>query len=264
MSGSFKYMYSYYQTFEKRIQTFSKWTGLPNARLMSRAGFFWTANGDHVICFACGIGVKNWNCECDPWEEHLRYKPKCPFLRVGHNAYKQEKKIASYRSFEERLKSFTMSWPGTQFQDPVQMANAGFYYLGNGDNVKCYCCNIQLRSWAPDDLPLKEHAKWKPDCAHVIERLQTGSKRKHDFKIAIKADENSPEIDTGMFTKSKMSVENKDLEVDGCVSVDDLGEGLSIRTETEGIVELEMETYSLHSSSESNSPLLNRLQKKTF
>ena len=33
-----------------------------------------------------------------------------------------------------------------------------------------------------------------------------------DFKIAIKADENSPEINTGMFTKSKMSVENKDLE----------------------------------------------------
>ena len=58
-----------------------------------------TANGDHVICFACGIGVKNWNCECDPWEEHLRYKPKCPFLRVGHNAYKQEKKVRKISSY---------------------------------------------------------------------------------------------------------------------------------------------------------------------
>ena len=33
-----------------------------------------------------------------------------------------------------------------------------------------------------------------------------------DFKIAIKTDDNSPEIDTGMRMKSKMSVENKDLE----------------------------------------------------
>lgn len=35
-----------------------------------------------------------------------------------------------YVTFEERLKSFTELWPGTEFQDPVQMANAGFYYLG--------------------------------------------------------------------------------------------------------------------------------------
>ena len=62
-----------------------------------------TANGDHVICFACGIGVKNWNCECDPWEEHLRYKPKCPFLRVGSNAYKQEKKVRKIKSFHRNV-----------------------------------------------------------------------------------------------------------------------------------------------------------------
>lgn len=45
---------------------------------------------DYVICFACGIGVKNWDSSCDPWSEHQKHKPKCPFLRTGLKAYRRE------------------------------------------------------------------------------------------------------------------------------------------------------------------------------
>lgn len=45
---------------------------------------------DYVICFACGIGVKNWDSSCDPWSEHQKYKPKCPFLQTGLKDYKRE------------------------------------------------------------------------------------------------------------------------------------------------------------------------------
>lgn len=45
---------------------------------------------DYVICFACGIGVKNWDSSCDPWSEHQKHKPKCMFLRTGLKAYRRE------------------------------------------------------------------------------------------------------------------------------------------------------------------------------
>lgn len=31
--------------------------------------------GDRVLCFCCGGGVKSWQPEEDPWEEHAKHYP---------------------------------------------------------------------------------------------------------------------------------------------------------------------------------------------
>lgn len=266
MSGAYRkninhsFHHPYYQSFERRIQRFKNWTGSVDPRLLARAGFFYTDREDYVICFACGIGVKNWDSSCDPWSEHQKYKPKCPFLQTGLKDYRREIEALKYATFEERLKSFTELWPGTEFQDPVQMANSGFYYLGVCDHVKSFCCNIHLRSWCPEDIPIREHSRWSPDCDYVKERLMTENMGKH--KCLFEKDKTTTKI--GKETIEKKKAKAGDLEEDFCEfeaeihSINELGQGLSIRTEDYGN-HFEMETICTTSINELRKPLLKKV-----
>ena len=38
---------------------------------------------------------------------------------------------------------------------------------GIEDSVKCFSCNITLRSWERGDDPWTEHARWSPRCDYV-------------------------------------------------------------------------------------------------
>lgn len=37
---------------------------------------------DHVRCFHCGNGLRNWETEDLPWNEHARWYPDCTFVRL--------------------------------------------------------------------------------------------------------------------------------------------------------------------------------------
>ena len=43
--------------------------------------------------------------------------------------------------------------------NPNLIADAGFYYLDEGDRTKCWCCNGGLKNWERFDDPWIEHAK---------------------------------------------------------------------------------------------------------
>lgn len=49
------------------------------------------------------------------------------------------------------------------------MVEAGLYYLGQRDRVKCWYCNGGLQNWHVDDNPWFEHAKWFPTCEYVLQ-----------------------------------------------------------------------------------------------
>ena len=38
---------------------------------------------DHVRCFHCGNGLRNWEMEDKPWEEHARWYPDCNFVLLS-------------------------------------------------------------------------------------------------------------------------------------------------------------------------------------
>jgi baculoviral IAP repeat-containing protein 2/3 len=50
----------------------------------------------------------------------------------------------------------------------MELAEAGLYYTGISDEVKCFHCDGGLREWEPNDNAWVEHAKWFPHCHHVI------------------------------------------------------------------------------------------------
>jgi len=78
------------------------------------------------------------------------------------------------RSREARLQTFldnSSIWPAHRIRaTPQQIVDAGMYYLGERDRVKCWYCNGGLQNWERDDNPINEHAKWFPLCEYVLQQ----------------------------------------------------------------------------------------------
>lgn len=67
----------------------------------------------------------------------------------------------------DRLQSFKDRWPKHFFIKPLDLANAGFYYYGQGDKVQCFFCKLILKDWCQSDIAQEEHFKWSSDCAFL-------------------------------------------------------------------------------------------------
>lgn len=84
--------YPEYKTLEKRLESFKDWplslAQRPN--VLADAGFFYTGKSDQTICFFCGGGLKDWERNDDPWEQHGIWFSKCNYLLLqkGHEFVK--------------------------------------------------------------------------------------------------------------------------------------------------------------------------------
>ncbi|XP_071115021.1 baculoviral IAP repeat-containing protein 3-like isoform X1 [Haliotis cracherodii] len=65
-----------------------------------------------------------------------------------------------------RLKSF-QQWPDGHSQQPEDLVDAGFFYAGYSDCVRCFVCGVGLRTWEEGDDPWVEHVRWRSSCAYV-------------------------------------------------------------------------------------------------
>ncbi|OCT67475.1 hypothetical protein XELAEV_18038773mg [Xenopus laevis] len=72
-------------------------------------------------------------------------------------------------SEEARLQTF-QNWPGYSPLMPKELANAGLFYTGINDQVKCFCCGGKLMNWEPSDRAWTEHKKHFPECYFVLGR----------------------------------------------------------------------------------------------
>ncbi|XP_048449288.1 inhibitor of apoptosis protein-like [Rhincodon typus] len=167
---------------EMRLQTFQNWpsySSLIPAEL-AKAGFYYTGEEDRVACFVCGGKLSNWEPGDHATSEHRRHFPSCPFVlgnQMGNipmsntESQRLEERHETVRamhprhpemqSYDTRLQTF-LRWPVRNFIQPEQLSRAGFYYVGQNDDVKCYYCDGGLRSWEAGDDPWVEHAKWFP------------------------------------------------------------------------------------------------------
>ncbi|XP_071137231.1 baculoviral IAP repeat-containing protein 7-A-like [Mytilus edulis] len=68
-----------------------------------------------------------------------------------------------------RLSTF-QTWPTSIQQHPETMAEAGFYYTGNNDHVRCFHCGIGLQNWDSEDNPFVEHARWSQECQFLKDK----------------------------------------------------------------------------------------------
>ncbi|XP_053130276.1 E3 ubiquitin-protein ligase XIAP isoform X2 [Hemicordylus capensis] len=174
---------------EARLRSFLNWP--PYAPIapeeLAKAGLYYTGTEDQVECFCCGGKLKNWE-PCDQaWSEHRRHFPRCFFVlgrnvgNVGsapnhsgeaelgesercHVSLPQNPSMANY---ETRIQTF-MTWRYSVSKE--QLAQAGFYSTGNGDNVVCFHCGGGLQEWKEGENPWEQHAKWFPGCKYLVEK----------------------------------------------------------------------------------------------
>uniref|UniRef100_A0A3P9PWN8 RING-type E3 ubiquitin transferase n=1 Tax=Poecilia reticulata TaxID=8081 RepID=A0A3P9PWN8_POERE len=176
----------------ERLRTFQNWPA--DAQVASgdlaKAGFFFLGSGDKVQCFCCGGVLRFWEQGDSPAVEHKRHFPTCSFI-LGRTVGNIPLAVGSSDSVDGQLLSqlqrMTMddqgtagqavypemetedsrlttfhNWPTEASVQPDVLAQAGFFYTGHGDNVKCFFCDGGLRNWESGDDPWQEHAKWFP------------------------------------------------------------------------------------------------------
>ncbi len=72
-----------YATEQSRYDSFRDWpvnlTQQPND--LTKAGFYYYGIKDMVKCFYCNGGLRNWDPVDEPFVEHARWFPKCPYVR---------------------------------------------------------------------------------------------------------------------------------------------------------------------------------------
>lgn len=177
---------------EERIKTFEKWpVTFISPDQLARNGFYYLGRGDEVRCAFCKVEIMRWVEGDDPASDHQRWAPQCPFLRkingnnpttdvassTGHDECGVRAPAPSsvrmpgpahprYASETARLRSFK-DWPRSMRQKPEELAEAGFFYTGQGDKTKCFYCDGGLKDWEEDDVPWEQHACWFDRCAYV-------------------------------------------------------------------------------------------------
>ena len=69
-------------TLPSRFKSYAGWSASTGQapEVMAKAGFYYVGAQDHVKCFYCGGGLRNWEARDDPWVEHARWFPKCTFV----------------------------------------------------------------------------------------------------------------------------------------------------------------------------------------
>lgn len=121
-------------------------------------------SGLKVACPFCRVEIGDWNFTDVALRKHKERSPNCEFvLRSVQQDVPLEQKM---RSPEKRLETFA-NWPKPHI-DPQRLVNAGFYYLKEGDKVRCAWCKGVIESWAPGDVPFDEHAKNFAMCPFIL------------------------------------------------------------------------------------------------
>ena len=98
-----------------RIESFRTWPKQQKPDSLAGAGFFYFGVTDRVRCFFCSVQIKDWQPNDDPYQLHLRFSPKCKFIRqvIFLICQSDEKKRTKYfnedQSLMEELKSMQES-----------------------------------------------------------------------------------------------------------------------------------------------------------
>lgn len=89
-------------------------------------------------------------------------------MDAEYNIWRYNIKRPDMVNLEARLKSYeNKRWEEAKCAKTKQeLAEAGFYYAGYGDCVRCFSCAGGIKNWEPEDEPWVEHARWFAQTHH--------------------------------------------------------------------------------------------------
>ncbi|XP_037820614.1 death-associated inhibitor of apoptosis 2 [Lucilia sericata] len=216
-----------------RLATFVNW---PNPHItpqsLAKAGFFYRNRSDEVECAWCKGVIAQWEKQDNAFEEHRRFFPECPrvllgpLIEIANDGIRDlgiqqisPPKNPKYTSLHSRLRTYS-NWPIPEIQKPEDLAQAGLYYQKIDDQVRCFHCNMGLRSWEKEDDPWFEHAKWYPMCEFV--RLVKGVNYIEEVQEKTRTLQSSDNPIVPMTIEEAMLTEPVKLALEMGIDADDL------------------------------------------
>lgn len=108
--------YPEYAIESARLRSFDDWpkTLKQKPKQLSDAGFFYTQKGDRVICFSCGGGLRDWDENDEPWEQHALWFSKCEYLQLVKGQEFIDRVKANQAKAEENATSSSQESCGSQ------------------------------------------------------------------------------------------------------------------------------------------------------
>ncbi|XP_076076501.1 putative inhibitor of apoptosis isoform X5 [Mytilus galloprovincialis] len=132
--------YQNYESLQSRKDSYFDW---PTNRSslhpydLSECGLFFTHFEDCVRCFHCGIGLRNWEEDDNPWVEHARWSRKCQYLirRKGQEFIDSVVQLLGLETDEEFSQSSAPQLDREEFatttRNPLEH-NAAIYVMSEG------------------------------------------------------------------------------------------------------------------------------------
>lgn len=171
----------------ERLQTFAACINiLESAISLSNNGFKFDT--DKIVCVDCNFEVYDYAESRNIINRHCEKSPLCPFVQEylfkthGHRMQELKsdqdeimllRKMDAFNGSdffakkENRTVTFR-DWPVT-FISIEELVDAGFYYTGDRDKVRCYKNGCNLCEWQNGDNPVTEHHRWYETCPLAIE-----------------------------------------------------------------------------------------------
>ena len=187
---------------EKRLSTFVNWSGTISPLLLVTAGFHFVGPPDKVKCFKCNGIVMSWEYGDDPFIEHRRHFPHCPYVNNPENSgnirFTFGRHVLPSRPATVETDSVSMPpsrpsynpddmnkeakrletleyWPLKNRIDIGLTAKDGLYYVFEGDKLKCAFCDGAMINWDESDVPAEEHRKYFTDRCPFIKGHHTNN-----------------------------------------------------------------------------------------
>ena len=182
-----RYSSSEFSNTSVRLHSFSDWplSSVVTSYQLASVGFYYTGEGARVVCFCCGLEVREWRKGDVPLLVHCRANPECSFIKsiikgsslpdqapppVLRTSATDSSNRPNYSELNVRLQSFKKLSPA--FPIPrLQLAEAGLFLLRLPDVMRCHSCDTVLQGWMEGDMPVEKHQAANPDCPFLAERF---------------------------------------------------------------------------------------------
>ena len=177
---------SAYSNTSLRLHSFSTWplSSVVTSYQLASVGFYYTGEGTKVVCFSCGLEVREWKRGDVPLLVHCRANPECSLIKsIIEGPYPSERAPSpvlktmatasrpNYSDLNVRFQSFKKLSPA--FPIPrMKLAEAGLFLLRLPDVMKCHRCEGVLQGWVEGDLAVEKHRGVSPHCPFLSERFQ--------------------------------------------------------------------------------------------
>lgn len=76
--------YPEYMSESSRIKSYENWPveTEQDPQQLAGAGFFYTSKEDRLKCFHCGVELRGWRADNNPWIQHVLINRTCEFMRL--------------------------------------------------------------------------------------------------------------------------------------------------------------------------------------